>query len=266
MANIYTTFSNAIKNNQLVGLATIIAGPGIGNKMLIQADGGSMGTLGAASVDAQVRARAADLLSAQRSDRFSLTSAGEPVEIFIEVHAPPARLIIVGAVHIAIALVTFGKALNLQTIVLDARAAFATADRFSHADQLIIGWPADTLAAIGIDPSTFLVVLTHDEKIDNPVLALALRSPARYIGALGSKKTHARRVETLQAEGIMDAQLARLYAPIGLNIGAAPARGDRRVDYGADRRGGEWGRAGSGEVRTDDETDCYYHYGATRHR
>lgn len=220
MANIYTTFSNAIKNNQLIALATIIAGPGIGNKLLIQPDGMIMGTLGNANVDAQVRGRAAELLGAQRTERFSLTTEGEPVEVFIEVHAPPPRLIIVGAVHIAIALVTFGKALNLQTIVLDARSAFATADRFSHADQLLIGWPADTLAEIGLDAGAFLVVLTHDEKIDNPVLALALRSPARYIGALGSKKTHARRVEALQAEGINDEQLARLYAPIGLNIGA----------------------------------------------
>ncbi|MEZ4614171.1 MAG: XdhC family protein [Caldilineaceae bacterium] len=92
-------------------------------------------------------------------------------------------MIIHGAVHIAIPLVTFANTLGFETLVLDARSAFATPERFSHADQLVIGWPADTLAEIQLDEASHLVFLTHDEKIDNPALQVALNSPARYIGA-----------------------------------------------------------------------------------
>ena len=167
-----------------------------------------------------MHARAVQLLDAQRTERFSTSVENQWVDIFIEVHAPPPKLIIIGAVHIAIPLVTFGKTLGFRTVVLDARSAFATQGRFQHADELIIQWPADALPQMGIDENTFIVVLTHDEKIDNPALEIALQSPARYIGALGSKKTHARRVAALQEVGITESQLARLHTPIGLEIGA----------------------------------------------
>jgi xanthine dehydrogenase accessory factor len=218
MSDLYDQLSSAIKSGKLVALATIIAGPGIGNKLLLWPNGQTQGSLGNPELDAAVQARAEALLQVQRNERFPIADAG--VEIFVEVHAPPPKLIIVGAVHIAIPLVTFGQALGFHTVVLDARSAFATADRFRHADQLLIQWPADALRAIGIDESTCIVVLTHDEKIDNPALAIALRSPARYIGALGSKKTHARRVAALQEDGVSDSEIARLHAPIGLEIGA----------------------------------------------
>jgi xanthine dehydrogenase accessory factor len=220
MTTLYEHLTTAIKTGKLVALATIIAGPGLGNKLLLWPKGEVLGTLGTPELDTEVRTRAATLLAAQRTERFTLPSAAGAVEVFVEVHAPPPKLIIVGAVHIAIPLVTFGKALGFYTVVLDARSAFATPERFGHADQLIIQWPADALPAIGIDEATCIVVLTHDEKIDNPALAIALRSPARYIGALGSKKTHARRVAALKEEGITDAEIARLHAPIGLEIGA----------------------------------------------
>jgi xanthine dehydrogenase accessory factor len=220
MAEIYQILASAIQKAKLVALATVIGGPGLGNKLLIWPTGETAGTLGATMIDAQVRSRTVDLFATQRAERFSLTLAGEPVDIFVEVHAPPPKLILVGAVHIAIPLVTFGKALGFHTIVLDARSAFATPERFAHADQLIIQWPADVLPTLGIDESTCIVVLTHDGKIDNPALEIAVRSPARYIGALGSPKTHARRVAALQEAGITDAQIARIHAPIGLKIGA----------------------------------------------
>lgn len=220
MSELFTILSTAIQQAKLVALATTIAGPGIGAKLLVWPNGETIGGLGAETLDAEVRSRVVELLAAQRSERFTLALDGEPVEIFVEVHTPPPKLIIVGAVHIAIPLVTFGKALGFHTVVLDARSAFATPERFSHADQLIIQWPADALPQVGIDEATYIVVLTHDEKIDNPALAIALRSPARYIGALGSKKTHARRVAALKEAGITEAQLARLHTPIGLEIGA----------------------------------------------
>lgn len=218
MSDLYYQLSSAIKTGKLVALATIIAGPGIGSKLLLWPTGQTQGSLGSTELDSAVQARTVTLLQAQRSERFTLADSG--VEIFVEVHAPPPKLIIVGAVHIAIPLVAFGKALGFHTVVLDARSVFATADRFRHADQLLIQWPADALPSLGIDESTCIVVLTHDEKIDNPALAIALRSPARYIGALGSKKTHARRLAALREDGVSDAEITRLHAPIGLEIGA----------------------------------------------
>jgi xanthine dehydrogenase accessory factor len=127
---------------------------------------------------------------------------------------------IVGAVHIAIPLISYAKVLGFHTIVLDARSAFATPERFQHADRLQIGWPADALAELDVDEGTYVVVLTHDEKIDDPALVYACRSPARYIGALGSRRTHARRCERLAELGLTEAELARIHAPIGISIGA----------------------------------------------
>lgn len=220
MSDIYHALASAIQQSRLVALGTVIAGPAIGRKLLIWPAGTVMGTLGSPALDEQVQKRVTELLRAQRTERFTVEIDGEAHDIFVEIYAPPPKLIIIGAVHIAIPLVTFSKALGFHTVVLDARSAFATPERFHHADQLMIQWPADALPAIGIDENTFIVVLTHDEKIDNPALDIALRSPARYIGALGSTKTHARRVAALKAMGVTDEQIARLHAPIGLEIGA----------------------------------------------
>jgi xanthine dehydrogenase accessory factor len=220
MSDLYAALTTAIRAGQLVATATIIAGPGVGAKLLIRPEGATLGTLGTPALDETVQARARALLAVQRTERFSLAVHGEMIEVFVEIFAPPPKLIIVGAVHIAIPLVTFGKTLGFHTTVLDARSAFATPERFHHADQLLIGWPADVLPTLGVDEATYLVVLTHDEKIDNPALAYAVRSPARYIGALGSKKTHARRIAALRETGASDEQIARIHTPIGLEIGA----------------------------------------------
>ena len=125
-----------------------------------------------------------------------------------------------GAVHIAAALVTYAHTLGFYTIVIDPRTAFVTSERFPHADELIPRWPDVVFAEAVLDENACVVVLTHDEKIDNPALAMALRSPARYIGALGSRRTHAKRVAALKALGLEDAQIARIHAPVGLDIGA----------------------------------------------
>ena len=220
MSDLYTTFADAVKRGRLVGLATILAGPGIGNKLLIWPTGETQGDLGATDLNESVVARAKDAFTAQQTTRFTLTTAAGDVDVFLEVQVPLPKLIIIGAVHIAIPLVTFGKTLGFRTIVLDARSALATSERFSHADELLIQWPADALPELGLDEATYIVVLTHDEKIDNPALAVALTSPARYVGALGSRKTHARRMEALQEAGLTAEQIARIRAPIGISIGA----------------------------------------------
>jgi xanthine dehydrogenase accessory factor len=139
--------------------------------------------------------------------------------VFVEAIVPPPTLYVVGAVHIAAGLVSIAKVLEFRTVVVDAREAFATSERFPDADELITAWPDDALEG-RLGPSSFVVVLTHDPKLDDPALRVALASPARYIGALGSSRTHARRLERLRAEGFSADQLARINGPVGLTIGA----------------------------------------------
>ncbi|RLT36387.1 MAG: xanthine dehydrogenase [Chloroflexi bacterium] len=207
-----------IRAERLVAMATLLTGPGKDAKMLIWPDRHT-GTLGDDGLDGEVLRVAAAALASQQSARFTFRQRENEWDIFVDVFPPPPQLVMVGAVHIAIPLVTFAAALGFRTMVVDARRAFATPERFAHADQLLIGWPADTLSTLHLNESTCLVTLTHDEKLDNPALLVALNSPVRYIGALGSKRTHASRVAALKAEGATDAQIARIHAPIGLDLG-----------------------------------------------
>ena len=139
---------------------------------------------------------------------------------FVDVIEPPPRLYIIGGTHTSIALVTIAKTLGYHVTVIDPRQVFATPERFAHADALWVDYPHRVLTPDLIDTSTSFAILTHDPKVDDPALMVALNSPARYIGALGSRKTHADRVERLKQAGFTDAQIARIHAPIGLDIGA----------------------------------------------
>lgn len=141
-------------------------------------------------------------------------------EWFINPIPPAPRLIIVGGVHIAIALVAYAKPLGFETIIIDPRRLFASRERFPHVDRLIQRWPDEAMQEVGLNSSTAVAVLTHDPKIDDPAVITALASTAFYIGALGSRKTHAKRLERLRKAGVSEQALARLHAPIGLDIAA----------------------------------------------
>jgi xanthine dehydrogenase accessory factor len=143
-------------------------------------------------------------------------------EYFIAIHNPPLKLIVVGAVHIAQALIPIARGLNYDVVVIDPRGAFATAERFPGV-SVRAAWPDEVLPQIGLDMRSAMVLLTHDPKIDDPALLAALRSQCFYIGALGSKRTHAQRLDRFKAKGFTEAQLARIHAPIGLEIGARGA-------------------------------------------
>jgi xanthine dehydrogenase accessory factor len=147
----------------------------------------------------------------------TLEQGGE--SYFLTVQAPPARLVMIGAVHISQALAPVARIAGLDPIVIDPRAAFATPERFPDA-PVIAEWPDEALEAAPLDRYTAICLLTHDPKIDDRALVRALRADCFYIGALGSRKTHARRLERMQAEGFDAAALARIHAPIGLDIGA----------------------------------------------
>ena len=217
--NIFDLLILALESNQLVALATIVRGPNIGAKLLVWPDGRVQGDLGGTSLDRSVLDSTLDLLSGQRTARRTFEDEGETFDVFIEIFPPPPRLIVVGAVHIAIPLVTFAHEMGFHTTVIDARPAFATPDRFAHADQLILQWPDDALAELALDEGCYIAILSHDDKLDVPALRVALSSRARYIGALGSRKTMAGRAQKLRDMGVSDEQLARVYNPIGLNLG-----------------------------------------------
>jgi xanthine dehydrogenase accessory factor len=153
--------------------------------------------------------------------RSGKSGTAETVEgrVFLTVHVPPPRLIAIGAVHISQALAPIARLLGYDVTIVDPRTAFATPERFPDV-PLIAEWPDTALPPLGVDRYTAFVALTHDPKVDDPALLHALARDCFYIGALGSKKTHARRIERLKAQGATDADLARIHAPIGLKIGA----------------------------------------------
>ena len=155
-------------------------------------------------------------LQAGQSARVTLPNA----EVFCEVYLPASTLVMIGGVHIAIALAALAKNLGYRTIVVDPRRAFGSQARFPQVDQLIQAWPDEALEQIKLDASCAVAMLTHDPKLDDPALKVALPSPAFYVGALGSRKTQAARRERLLAGGLDSALLERLRGPIGLDIGA----------------------------------------------
>ena len=140
-------------------------------------------------------------------------------KVFLNVYVPPARLIIVGAVHIAQALAPMATMLDFDVTVVDPRGAWATSQRFPGV-KVIKDWADEAFQTMGLDSSTAVVTLTHDPKLDDPALEAALKSDVFYVGALGSKRTHAKRKERLAEAGITDEQFARIHGPVGLNIGA----------------------------------------------
>ena len=140
-------------------------------------------------------------------------------KVFLTVHVPATRLVVTGAVHISQALAPIARLLGYDVVIVDPRTAFASPERFPDV-KVIAEWPDVALPPLGVDHYTAFVALTHDPKIDDPALSHALARDCFYIGALGSKKTHARRLERLKAQGLSEAALARIHAPIGLDIGA----------------------------------------------
>jgi xanthine dehydrogenase accessory factor len=196
-------------------IVTVIDGPDglLGHKLALGPDGLAVGSLGA-GLDESAAAIARE---ARRSGRHRLT---DEVELFIDVIRPSPTLVIVGGAHIAVALARIAGIIGYRTEVIDPRRAFGSAERFPYVDSLVHAWPDKAFAGNLPGPETAVVTLSHDPKIDGPALAAALRSDAFYVGALGSRQTHARRKSRLAALGFTDAQLARIHAPIGLDIGA----------------------------------------------
>jgi xanthine dehydrogenase accessory factor len=176
----------------------------------------------AVAVEADLHSGARRILRDGYAERFRMDRSGfeEDERIFVTIHNPPLRMLIVGAVHIAQALVPIARVAGYDPVLIDPRETFGSEDRFPG-ETIINEWPDEGVRAFGLDARTALVLLTHDPKLDDPALTEALRSDVFYIGALGSTRTHAKRVERLGAEGFTEAEIARIHGPVGLDIGAA---------------------------------------------
>jgi xanthine dehydrogenase accessory factor len=165
---------------------------------------------------------ASDPLAEKLDEAFRFDQSGSHDGQFINIHNPPLRLVIIGAVHIAQSVIPIAQQLGYDVTVIDPRGAFATGARFPGI-SLHAEWPDEVIPKLGLDQRTALIALTHDPKIDDPALNLALKSDVFYIGALGSKKTQASRAQRLKDAGFTDEHLARIHGPIGVNIGAKGA-------------------------------------------
>ena len=213
---VYQFIHNLIQNDEAGATITVLRGPEnmLGHKLAVSRAGERVGTLGNAALDAQAIAAEAPLVHPQR------VQLSEDVEAFIDTVRPAPTLIMIGGVHIAIALTSYAKTLGYRTLVIDPRRAFGSNERFPHVDQLIQAWPEKAFADVKITPETAVALLTHDPKIDDPALKIILKAKPFYIGALGSNKTHAKRVERLQGYGFSDESIGRIHGPVGLDIGA----------------------------------------------
>ena len=192
-------------------LFTVLEGEGAGRKLLVVEGGETLG-----DAPAELAAHADEVLRGGRNRLLELDGA----RVFVEWYGPPPRLFVYGAVDTAEALCSSAKLLGWTTIVADARAKFATRERIPSADELVVAWPEEALAHVQPDHQTAVVVLTHDDKFDEPALLGALRTEAFYIGALGSRRNQERRRERLLAAGVAEQELDRISGPCGLDVGA----------------------------------------------
>jgi xanthine dehydrogenase accessory factor len=259
----------AVERGEPVAVATVIGGPGqIGARRVIwgreaasgseEDDGwhiGASGTLGSgdrldAAVDDDVRGMLAQGLTGIRRYGEHGERRGDELSVFVNSFAPPPRMLVFGAIDFAAAVARVGKFLGYHVTVCDARQVFATKSRFPDADEVIVEWPHRFLAGTSVDGRTVICVLTHDPKFDVPLLEVALRTPAGYIGAMGSRRTHEDRLERLREVGLTDGELARLRSPIGLDLGARTPE-ETAVSIAAELIQLRWGGSGQPLTATD---------------
>jgi xanthine dehydrogenase accessory factor len=246
--------AGAVREGIPVAIATIIEGPGdIGARRVIWEDGRTTGTLGAGdrldeAVDDDARGMLAQGLTAVRRYGPDGERRRDELAVFVQSFAPAPLMLVFGAIDFAAAVARAGKFLGYRVTVCDARPVFATKSRFPDADEVITDWPHRYLAGTTTDARTVICVLTHDPKFDVPLLEVALRVPAAYIGAMGSRRTHEDRLERLRQVGMTEAELARLRSPIGLDLGARTPE-ETAIAIAAELIQLRWG--GSGRPLTD---------------
>jgi xanthine dehydrogenase accessory factor len=218
--------ASAIADDDPVAVATVISGPGeVGARRVIGPGASVTGSLAAGdrldqAVDDDARGMLAQGLTGVRHYGQHGERRLDDLSVFVHSFAPPPRMLVFGAIDFAAAVARAGKFLGYRVTVCDARPVFATRARFPDADEVVVEWPHRYLAQVPVDERTVICVLTHDPKFDVPVLEIALRTPAGYIGAMGSRRTHSDRLARLREAGMTEAELSRLRSPIGLDLGA----------------------------------------------
>jgi len=231
-------FAALAREDSRGALVTVLEGPGLGSKLLVLPDGTRQGSLGSPEIDDEGARHAEELMWAERSEKRG--------PLFIDVTFPAPRLIIFGAIDFAAQLCTLARVSGWRPYVVDPRGFFARPDRFPDAEEVVAAWPQEAFERIGgVDRATSIAVLTHDPKLDDAALLIALRSDAAYIGAMGSRRAQQKRRDRLVAHGITDEELERLNAPIGLDLGAlTPEETALSImsEIVAHRRGREGGR------------------------
>jgi len=242
----------SIQAGEPVAVVTVVAGPAdrLGRRLVLWPDR-TAGSLGHARLDDAVCDDARGLLAAGRTATVHYGHDGErrgdELTLFVSSYAPPTRMLVFGAIDFAAAVARVGKFLGHAVTVCDARPVFATAKRFPDADEVIVDWPHRYLRAQAdaglVDERTVICVLTHDPKFDVPLLAVALRLPVAYVGAMGSRRTHDNRLERLREVGVTEEELARLASPIGLDLGARTPE-ETAISIAAEIVALRWGGAG----------------------
>jgi xanthine dehydrogenase accessory factor len=220
---IFERLAQALRTDTPVALVTRLDGAQAGAKLLVLGDE-VLGDLGTPGLNAGAAGEARALLAVGENAIRTLGEDGEPVgvevRLFIAAYAPKPQMYVFGAIDFSRAMARIGKYLGYRVTVIDARPVFATKQRIPDADAIVVQWPDEFLQNAPVDERTALIVLTHDVKFDIPILQIALRTKAGYIGAMGSRRTHANRIAALREAGVSEADIARISAPVGLDIGA----------------------------------------------
>jgi xanthine dehydrogenase accessory factor len=221
LLDLYRAVRAAVDHGKCAVLATSLQDSSL--KLLVLEDGECSGTLGAPELDRAARTVALELVRKRNSCTVSLGPDTAPVEVFFEVHGPPPTLIVFGAGHVAMPLISLAHDLGLKTVVVDGRPRFATRERFPDADELLIGIPSEIAETLPYTSSTFVVLTAHDYKYDLPVLRVVLPAKPAYVGLLGSRRRGQAIKEFLQEGGLDQELLDQLHVPTGLDIGAGTA-------------------------------------------
>jgi len=249
--SVHEDFAQIAREDGRAALVTVVRGEHLGEKLLVRPDGTSEGTLGDPELDAQGKAAAEELMWKESSEIRG--------DLFIDVTAPDPRIVIFGAVEYAQHLSALARVCGWRPYVVDPRARFATPERFPDAIGVVAAWPEEAFEQLGApDKATYIVILTHDPKLDDATLLTVLASDVPYIGAMGSKRAQADRRERLVAAGVSDEDQARISAPVGLDLGATNARETAlsiMAELAAVRHGREGGRLchakGKGRIHAD---------------
>ncbi|MFJ8770042.1 XdhC family protein [Streptomyces clavifer] len=238
---------DTIAGGEPVAVATVVSGTAPAGARRTVLAGRAAGSLGNEGLDAAVTDDARGLLAQGATGTQRYGAHGErrmqDVTVFVQTYAPAPRMLVFGAIDHAAATARIGSFLGYRVTVCDARPAFATRERFPTADDVVCAWPHTYLESTAVDARTVICVLTHDPKFDVPLLAAALRTPAAYIGAMGSRRTHQDRIDRLREAGVDEAGLTRIASPVGLDLGARTPE-ETAVSIAAEIIQHRWGGTG----------------------